>query len=189
MIRPPRWKLRRARGADAPAVAAVNIHAWQVAYRGIIPDAHLDGLDVATRAARYDFDTTVAGAPETWIAVDGDDVVGFVAFAPSRDDDLPGFGEVFALYVAPDRWRSGAGSALLAQAEALLRDAGFNEAHLWVLEDNARARRFYERAGWTPDGARKVVEIGGRPLAEVRYRKAAAGTPARTEDHQPETRH
>lgn len=163
----------------------MHVRAWQVAYRDIVPDAHLDGLDVATRAARYDFDAAAPGAPETWIAVDGDDVVGFVTVAPSRDEDLPGLGEVRALYVAPDRWRSGAGSALLARAEVLLGDAGFNEAHLWVLEGNTRARRFYERTGWALDGARKVVEIGGRPLAEVRYRKATAATVVPMENRQP----
>ncbi|HEX7491314.1 MAG TPA: GNAT family N-acetyltransferase, partial [Candidatus Limnocylindrales bacterium] len=171
MPKPTTFSLRRATSADAPAVAAMHIRSWQVAYRGIVPDAHLDGLDVATRAARYDFDAAAPGAPETWIAVDGDEVVGFVTVAPSRDEDLPGLGEVCAVYVAPERWRSGAGSALLAQAEALLaqaeallRDAGFNEAHLWVLEGNNRARRFYERVGWALDGARKVIEIAGRPL-------------------------
>jgi RimJ/RimL family protein N-acetyltransferase len=185
MPKPTTFSLRRATGADATAVAAMHIHAWQVAYRGIVPDAHLDGLDVATRAARYDFDGAAPGAPETWIAVDGDVVVGFVTVAPTRDEDLPGFGEVRAVYVDPDRWRSGAGSALLEQAELLLADAGFNEAHLWVLEDNARARRFYERAGWALDGARKVVEIGDRPLAEVRYRKALAATSAPMENREP----
>jgi RimJ/RimL family protein N-acetyltransferase len=163
----------------------MHIHTRRLAYRGMVPDAHLDGDDVATRAARYDFDAAAPGAPETWIAVDGDDVVGFVTVAPSRDEDLSGLGEVRSLYVAPDRWRSGVGSALLAQAEVLLRDAGFHEAHLWVLEGNTRARRFYERAGWAPDGALKVVEIGGRPLAVVRYRKAAAGTLAPMENRQP----
>jgi ribosomal protein S18 acetylase RimI-like enzyme len=189
MPKPTTFSLRRATGADATAVAAMHIHAWQVAYRGIVPDAHLDGLDVATRAARYDFDAAGPGGFETWIAMDGDDVVGFVTVAPSRDDDLPGLGEVCAVYVAPERWRSGAGSALLAQAESLLGDAGFNEAHLWVLEDNTRARRFYERAGWAPDGARKIAEIGGRPLAEVRYRKAAAGTLSLMENRNSDTRH
>jgi RimJ/RimL family protein N-acetyltransferase len=185
MPKPTTFSLRRATGDDAPAVAAMHVRAWQVAYRGIVPDAHLNGLDVATRAARYDFDATAPGAPETWIAVDGDEVVGFVTVAPSRDEDLPGLGEVRAVYVAPDRWRSGAGSALLAKAETLLADAGFNDALLWVLEDNARARSFYERAGWAPDGARKVVEIGGRQLAEVRYRKTVAGILAPMENHPP----
>jgi RimJ/RimL family protein N-acetyltransferase len=185
MPKPTTFSLRRATGADAPGVAATHIQAWKVAYRGIVPDAHLDGLDVATRAARYNFDAIAPGAPETWIAVDGGEVVGFVTVSPGRDEDLPTLGEVRAVYVTPDRWRSGAGSALLARAEVLLGDAGFNEAHLWVLEGNTRARRFYERAGWALDGARKVVEIGGRPLAEVRYRKAAAGTLAPMENRQP----
>jgi RimJ/RimL family protein N-acetyltransferase len=175
MPNPTTFSLRRATGTDAPAVAAMHIHARQVAYRGIIPDDHLDGDDVATRAARYDFDAAAPTAPVTWIAVDGHDIVGFVTVSPSRDEDLSGLGEVCGLYVEPNRWRSGVGSALLAQAEVLLRDAGFNEFHLWVLEGNTGARRFYERVGWAPDGARKVVEMGGSPIAVVRYRKAAAG--------------
>ena len=167
-------ELRRATGADAPAVAAMHVRAWQVAYRGIIPDLHLDALDVAARAARYSFDLAGPGDPETWIAFDGDAVVGMASVSPSRDRDLPGTGEVRALYVAPDHWRSGAGSALMAKAEQLLADAGFTEASLWVLEDNARARGFYEAAGWRPDGRTMAVEIGGRELVEVRYRKMLA---------------
>ncbi len=178
MLRHRPWKLRRATGADALAVATVHVRARQAAYRGIVPDSHLDGLDVASRAAGYDFDASAPGAPQTWLAVDGAVVVGFVTLGPSRDADLNGLGEVFSLHVDPDRWRLGAGSTLLAHAEAILRDAGFGEVHLWVLEGNARARRFYERAGWTPDGARKAVEIDGMPVAQVRYRKATTGASA-----------
>ena len=148
MTRSAPWELRRASGADAAAVAAMHIRAWQVAYRGIIPDRYLDGLDVGARAGRYSFDLAGPADPTTWIAADGNDVVGMVAFSPSRDEDLPELGEVQALYVAPEQWRSGAGSALMAKAERLLIDAGFTEAALWVLEDNSRA------AGSTrlPDG-------------------------------------
>ena len=63
----------------------------------------------------------------------------------------------------------------MARAERLLTDAGFTEALLWVLEDNARARRFYEATGWEVDGRVKTVEIGGRELVEVRYRKTLTG--------------
>ncbi len=171
MTRSAPWVLRRATGADAVAVAAMHVRAWQTAYRGIVPDPFLDSLDVAARAGRYSFDRTAPGDPETWIAVDGEDFVGMVSISPSRDEDLPGLGEVRALYVAPDRWRSGAGSALLATAERLLADAGYAEAFLWVLEDNARGRGFYEAARWDPDGHTKTAEIGGRELVEVRYRK------------------
>jgi len=171
MTRSTLWELRRATGADAAAVAAMHVRAWQAAYRGIIPDPFLDGLDAGSRASRYSFDRSGPGDPATWITVDGDDVVGMVCVSPSRDEDLPELGEVRALYVAPDRWRSGAGSALMAKAERLLTDAGFTEAFLWVLEDNARGRRFYEAAGWYADGRTKTAGIGGRELVEVRYRK------------------
>ena len=50
--------------------------------------------------------------------------------------------------------------------------AQYAEATLWVLEDNPRARRFYERAGWHPDGARKAEERWGVRAPEVRYRKS-----------------
>ena len=42
---------------------------------------------------------------------------------------------------------------------------------LWVLADNERARRFYKRHGFEPDGVEKIEEIGGKPLTEVRYRR------------------
>lgn len=172
MATSPPWELRRATRADAAAVAAMHVHAWQTAYRGIVPDPFLAGMDVASRAGRYAFDRRGAGDPATWIVVDGDRVVGMVSVSPSRDQDVDELGEVRALYVAPDRWRTGAGSALMDKAERLLAEAGFTDAALWVLEDNARGRAFYASAGWHPDGVAKTVDIGGRQLVEVRYRKS-----------------
>jgi GNAT superfamily N-acetyltransferase len=155
----------------------MHVRAWQGAYRGIVPDAYLDGLDVAARARRYTFDAEGPGGRESWIVTDGDAVLGIVAFGPCRDDDAASLGEVEALYVLPGRWRSGIGSALMATAERRLVDRGYQEAVLWVLADNERGRHFYQATGWRPDGAVKSLEIGGRPLDEVRYRKRLAGEP------------
>jgi RimJ/RimL family protein N-acetyltransferase len=58
----------------------------------------------------------------------------------------------------------------MASVDATL-SADYGAALLWVLEDNPRARRFYERAGWAPDGVRKAEERLGVRAAEVRYRK------------------
>ena len=71
----------------------------------------------------------------------------------------------------PERWRAGAGRALLAAVEHALTDAGFAEATLWVLEQNERARRFYERAGWHDDGGRQQERFLETDVTEVRYRK------------------
>ncbi len=79
-------------------------------------------------------------------------VVGFVAFDAT---------ELHALYVLPTCWGQGLGQRLLAAAEAIRP-----VCHLWVLRDNARARRFYERHGREPDGTEQapfgVVELGYR---------------------------
>ena len=85
---------------------------------------------------------------------------------PSRDRDGKGVGELYALYVLPDRWGGGTGTALEASARAHLRDQGFTEATQCALAANARARRFYERRGWRTDGA--TGEMMG--AATVRYR-------------------
>jgi len=91
-------------------------------------------------------------------------VGGFVSAGPSRDRDLEGEGEIYAIYVQPELWGRGIGRALIDAAEQELRELGFAEAGLWVLEDNTRARRFYERRGWRENGESRVVEFPPNPL-------------------------
>ena len=67
----------------------------------------------------------------------------------------------------PAEWGRGAGAALHDEAHALLRRDGAI-AHLWVLEANERARRFYEARGWREDGGRSRSEFPPHPL-ELRY--------------------
>jgi ribosomal protein S18 acetylase RimI-like enzyme len=160
--------MRRAQPGDALDVAAVHIASWQVAYRGLVSSEFLDALDVDERASRYDFGER---GPETWIATQDNVVVGLLTLGRCRDGDHADAGEVWGLYVAPTIWRSGIGTRLLAKGEELLAQRDHTEATLWVLEGNAQARHFYERAGWRFDGTRQTVPIGGRDLSEVRYVK------------------
>ena len=81
----------------------------------------------------------------------------------------PDVGEIYAIYLLPQHWGGGAGRALMAAALAALTDTGFTRATLWVLAGNDRARRFYARGGWHPDGLTKRDESRGFPLDEMRY--------------------
>lgn len=45
---------------------------------------------------------------------------------------------------------------------------------LWVFADNERARHFYRRHGFTPDGVERLEEFGGKHLTEMRYIHARA---------------
>ena len=99
-------------------------------------------------------------------------VLGFAATRPSRDADAtPGTGEVNSIYLAPEAWGRGLGGELLERATDDLRTRGFTPLILWVIEANARGRRFYERAGWQPDGARQPIDFDGVLVDEIRYRR------------------
>ncbi len=115
-------------------------------------------------------------------------IVGYASFGPELDVFAPWphpvspagrqgqVGELYALYVHPAWWSTGTGRALMDHVLAKVSRAGFPNVMLWVLERNARARRFYERAGFRPDGARHVLNgLGG--VIEIRYRRELGGGP------------
>lgn len=172
--------IRRAVPDDAAAIARVHVRTWQAAYRGLLPDQLLDGLDAELEGRTSWWRRRIADAggrgQVQLVAEHGSVVVGFVAFGPPEDEPRDArVGQVYAIYVDPEHWGDGHGRALFAAAEGGLAEAGFTEATLWVLATNVRARRFYEIAGWRPDGAAKTERRGEVDLHEVRYRRAPLG--------------
>jgi L-amino acid N-acyltransferase YncA len=163
--------VRAATPQDSSAVAEVHVDSWQWAYRGQLPDDYLDSLSVDDRLTMWNqrLETTDTGV---LVAVDDDgSVMGFASVGPSRDPDAPeGTGELESIYLVAGAAGTGAGSLLMQEAMDELRRKGFAGATLWVLETNQRARRFYERQGWSWDGSRSdhQIECGNRPI--VRYR-------------------
>jgi ribosomal protein S18 acetylase RimI-like enzyme len=170
-----RVAVRPAGVADAEALARVRIASWRGAYRGIVPDVVLDGLDPVEEAVRWR--GRLAAAAPVWVRVafiagppGPPRLVGFLTAGAARGSDEAGLGEVWAVYVDPEAQGRGVGSALMDAGLRGLASRGFREAILWVFEANAPARGFYERMGWAPDGAVKAFEIGGAAPLEVRYR-------------------
>ncbi|MFG1955568.1 GNAT family N-acetyltransferase [Micromonospora sp. NPDC048830] len=167
---------------DAEAVARVHVHGWQAGYAGIMPEEVLNRLNVAAWAQRRrDMGTADPGQPfRTLLAERGGTVIGFATFGPYRNnqdraDVDDALGEVVAMYVERAYWGDGTAGRLLAAARAALAGRGWTAYRLWVLRDNRRARRFYERAGLSADGERSTYQVpmaGGRPpvgLVELRY--------------------
>lgn len=139
-------------------MAALHVAAWRAAYRGIIPDDFLAALDVGDYEARHRARLGDAGQ-EFLVAEDAGSVHGFAILGRSRDAGVSADGELFAIYVDPGAWGRGHGAALMRESMARLRALGFERSRLWVLRDNQRARRFYEKHGWQPDGAEKERTI------------------------------
>ena len=173
--------VRAATAHDAGAIAQVHVTAWRSAYAGIVPDAVLARLDVSRRADQW-HTRLERGARDVVLVAEADgEVCGFVSARTRRDaeDASSGAagteGEVEAIYVDPRRWRRGVGRALLEAAAGRLALAGCSAATLWVLVDNGRARRFYERFGWVTDGTVQDLDFAGTAVPEIRYRRELGG--------------
>ena len=104
------------------------------------------------------------------LAVEGDEIQGFVTTGPARDLDVVGCGEILALYVDPPRWGEGVGQRLMVEARAALGVGGRTGAVLWVLAGNERASRFYQADGWQLDGETRSEVIWGIEVNDVRRR-------------------
>jgi GNAT superfamily N-acetyltransferase len=167
--------IRPAEPSDAMDVAQVHVRSWQVAYRTLLPDDYLDQLRPEDRAQRYDFAAVDPRKPKTIVAIEEGAICGFATTAPSRDADLPDYGELYALYVDPEMWGRGMGVALISAARAELLRGGFRNAVLWVLAGNVRAERFYQMDGWAADGSRRTDVVWGVTVDEVRYRRELDG--------------
>jgi GNAT superfamily N-acetyltransferase len=163
--------VRKATAADARAIETIRVSGWRTAYRHVFPANELDAMPIDSSRWAMRLETPPPGWTSC-VAVRDGAVVGFSSVGPSRDER--GIGELYALYVDPEHWSTGAGLALMTQAEIQLASE-YTEATLWVLADNPRARRFYERAGWAADGAQKAEERWGVRAPEVRYRKSLTG--------------
>jgi GNAT superfamily N-acetyltransferase len=154
-------RIRTATRADASAVAALHAESWRFAYRGAYRDEYLDGPVLEDRARLWD--ERLSSPPANQYVVLAEDADGLVGFACAYGNDDERWGTlVDNLHVRPDRHRQGAGQRLLAEVAAWCSEqypgCGL---YLWVLEQNDRARRFYERVGASEGESRPYVPPGG----------------------------
>ena len=171
--------IRRATADDAEAIADVHARSWQAAYVDLLPASTIAEMVAgsARRVVRLRGQLEGPSPVRIWVADQGGTIVGFALIGPTTEPDVPeDAGEVFAIYLAAEAWDQGIGRALMARAVEDLEEAGFARAILWVLTSNDRARRFYEAAGWRPDGATKVEERVGGSMPEVRYSRTLRGS-------------
>jgi GNAT superfamily N-acetyltransferase len=166
--------IRSATVADVDRVAEVHVRSWQAAYRGHLPDLVLEGLSVERRARFWrSFVDAARSGEHLFVVVEEVTVCGFAHAGVCRDAAAPPMtGEVSSIYLVPEVWGTGLGRALMQTCVDRLAEDGHHEAVLWVLVTNARARRFYEAAGWVCDEALKTEEMVGTTVTETRYRRS-----------------
>ena len=148
---------------EAKGQAYVHYHAWQQTYTGLIDQSYLDGMSVEL-SQKYALRSLQNGYT-MFVAKDGERVIGFASYGPYRGDDLADAGEVIAIYLLKEYYDRGIGRALMEAALDALK--GYSRVCVWALRDNARAIRFYQRCGFSPDGAEKQLKLITE-VAEIR---------------------
>ena len=160
--------IRAATAADVMQMAKVHIISWRETYPGLLPDSMLARLSIAEEAIRWQrmLDRPGGQSEAAFVAELEGLVVGYGSCGGQRTPLLRerGFtGEIGELYVLGSAHRQGAGSGLMKAMAGMLMERGHRALSLWVLEENSRARRFYEGLGGTAIAKKRAR------LAEVAY--------------------
>lgn len=161
-------EIRKGTLDDVNDISRIHALSWKSAYKGIVPQKYLDELKedfwVHTFTSWLQ-DNTVT----VMVITDGECPVGVAVCGPSRDKALPDWGEIVSIYLLPEYTNRGYGSRLFESAMQDLRQSGYRDIYLWVLKDNQRARRFYEKQGFHCSKDEYPLKIMDKELVEVRY--------------------
>lgn len=149
---------------DLNKLSYIYEESWKSAYKGIIPQDYLDYIPKGKWVKNLS-----AKGRHSLVMIEDDQMIGTSSYAPSRLSRLQGFGEIISIYILPDYIGKGYGKQLLHETIMCLKEEGYHDLYLWVLEENHHARKFYEVAGFIQSD--DVIEdiIGGKVLHEVRY--------------------
>ncbi|MEO8303083.1 MAG: GNAT family N-acetyltransferase [Betaproteobacteria bacterium] len=140
--------VRRASAGDAPAIARVRVDSWRATYRGMIPDAYLDGMQVDASTAIWD--RVLTAGPNTtsvFVAERAGEVVGFASGAMLKEQKHDHDTELVAIYLRREFQRAGMGRQLVGAVVDAQVAHGATGLLTWVIAGNKPARAFYERLG------------------------------------------
>ena len=163
------FTIRAATPADAPAIGRIHVESWRESYRGLLSENLLDSVSAVVRAAMWRGALEHERPISLFVAQrPSGDLVGFAGGGSCRATSLPHDAEVYAIYVLAAAQNCGCGRRLMAALANALLARGFKSLCLWVLEENASARHFYERLGGALVGEKTEVD-GGYQFTEVAY--------------------
>ncbi|STQ89139.1 GNAT family N-acetyltransferase [Iodobacter fluviatilis] len=161
------FEIKKATQDHCLSIAQIHVLSWQHAYCDLLPSDYLAQLSVEKRAETWR-NALKTSSSQVLVAQSGDGLLGFISFAPCRDEDAASDqAEIWSLYVSPAYWAAGVGLALYTAAKERIQDQGFKALSLWVLAGNQRALQFYAKAGFAPDLS-KTFELAGVELQELR---------------------
>lgn len=149
---------------DRLAISKIYEESWKYAYKGIIPQEYLNSIPEGRWSKNFD----IPGWKTLVCIVDGK-CIGTSSFCKSRFEQFPDCGEIISIYFLPEYMGKGYGKKLLETSILELKKLGFDELFLWVLDDNIKAKNFYEHLGFLQTEEYLDDTIGGKEFREVRF--------------------
>src|SRR6266436_6646231 len=159
-------EIRRAKPADAAAVAGAHDEAWLTAYRGIIPGQELEKLVIRRGPAWWE--CAIRKGSRVSLLVFGDRVAGYANYGRNRARSLTYEGEFYELYLRPEFQGLGFGRRLFSAARRDLQQSGLQSLVIWALSDNEPAVGFYRALGGKAV-ARSSERFGTKVLDKVAF--------------------
>jgi ribosomal protein S18 acetylase RimI-like enzyme len=159
-------EIRRARAADATAVAEAHDQAWRTAYQGIIPAIELEKL--ITRRGPEWWDSAIRKGSRIALVQFGDTIAGYANYGRNRARSLYYDGEIYELYLKPEFQGLGFGRRLFTAARRDLAQSGLKSIVVWALSDNENAVEFYRALGGRAV-ARSSERFGTKVLDKVAF--------------------
>jgi ribosomal protein S18 acetylase RimI-like enzyme len=159
-------EIRRAKPADATAVADAHDEAWRTAYQGIIPGVELDKL-IGRRGPAW-WESAIRKGSRIALLAFGDRIAGYANYGRNRARSLFYDGEIYELYLRPEFQGLGFGRRLFSAARRDLAQSGLKSLVVWALSDNDPAVEFYRALGGRAV-ARSSERFGNRVLDKVAF--------------------
>lgn len=163
------FEIIKADMSTADELGFIHAQSWQQAYKGIISDEYLARITPQKQAELFAKIVNSGMADYFIFRVNGESA-GMAALCKDREEVDEKYGEISAIYFLSQFWGHDYTHQAMRFCLERLRENGCQIITIWVLQDNIRARKFYEKFGFAVD-AKKEINIG-EPLIEVRYRKA-----------------
>lgn len=163
--------IRYANKGDADSLALIYSQSYQAVFKGIIPDSILENVFSVEKRKEGLLRELSEGVPVNVIMCDEDKQLGMLTYGKPKDEDLDdSFVEIWRIYLLPSCIGKNMGAELMNFAVTEIHQKGYKKIILWVLEDNVRARKFYERMGFIQDGTTRIINVG-KELKDLRYMK------------------
>ncbi len=149
---------------DINAIGKIYEKSWKFAYNGIIPKDYLDSVSGDKWLPHFENKSM-----NSLVLIENNQFIGTSSYCKSRSKEFNDFGEIVSIYLLPEHMGKGYGKLLFEATLNELVKTGYQNVFLWVLEENTRARRFYEKQNFKLSDKFNYINIGGKNLKEVAY--------------------